>query len=188
MELAAETREAARQHASRALHLDPIGDGTVRIRGRLIAEVGGLLVNALAAARETLYSPRQAREPDPSTAEQYQADALALLAETALNHGLDPGAPAEHEQAVVHVDAEVLADPTPPRQSVFENGTHVPAGTSQRLACDASRVVIRHDPRRAGGRGRRPHAHGAARATRPPSPERATAAIETSFTRRSRGR
>jgi hypothetical protein len=27
----------------------------------------------------------------------------------------------------------------------LEDGLHVPAGTSQRLACDASRVVMRHD-------------------------------------------
>jgi len=30
-------------------------------------------------------------------------------------------------------------------QSVLEDGPRVPAGTSQRLACDASRVVMRHD-------------------------------------------
>jgi 5-methylcytosine-specific restriction endonuclease McrA len=46
---------------------------------------------------------------------------------------------------VVHVDAAVLADPEQPGQSVLEEGSHVPAGTSQRLACDASRVVMRHD-------------------------------------------
>jgi uncharacterized protein DUF222 len=77
--------------------------------------------------------------------EQQQADALALLAETALHHGLDPGAPGERYQVVVHVDAEVLADPDAPGQSVLEEGGRVPAGTSQRLACDASRVVMRHD-------------------------------------------
>jgi 5-methylcytosine-specific restriction endonuclease McrA len=77
--------------------------------------------------------------------EQLQADALALLAETALHHGLDPGASGERYQVVVHVDAEVLADPEQPGQSVLAEGTHVPAGTSQRLACDASRVVMRHD-------------------------------------------
>ncbi|MBI2218872.1 MAG: HNH endonuclease, partial [Candidatus Rokubacteria bacterium] len=32
-----------------------------------------------------------------------------------------------------------------PGQSVLEDGVHVPAGTSRRLACDASRVVMRHD-------------------------------------------
>jgi hypothetical protein len=46
---------------------------------------------------------------------------------------------------VLHVDAPVLADPGAPGQSVLEDGVHVPAGTSQRLACDASRVEMRHD-------------------------------------------
>ena len=76
---------------------------------------------------------------------QQQADALALLAETALHHELDPGAPGERYQVVVHVDAVVLADPDQPGQSVLEDGPRVSAGTSQRLACDASRVVMRHD-------------------------------------------
>ena len=84
----------------------------------------------------------------PSMAHK-QADALALLAETALNHrldqGLDPGAAGERYQVVIHVDAEVLADPDQPGQSVLEEGTRVSAATSQRLACDASRVVMRHD-------------------------------------------
>ena len=76
---------------------------------------------------------------------QQQADALALLAEAALHHGLDPGAPGERYQVVVHVDAAVLADPDAPGQSVLEDGARVSAETSRRLACDASRVVMRHD-------------------------------------------
>jgi Domain of unknown function (DUF222)/HNH endonuclease len=76
---------------------------------------------------------------------QQQADALALLAETALHHGVDPGAPGERYQVVVHVDASVLADPDQPGQSVLEDGPHVSAETSRRLACDASRVVMRHN-------------------------------------------
>jgi 5-methylcytosine-specific restriction endonuclease McrA len=135
-------------------------DGTVRIRGRLAPEVGALLLKALAAARERLYQEARAHHAetesadtgwedapaDPPTMEQQQADALALLAETALHHDLDPGAPGERYQVVVHVDADVLADPEAPGQSVLEDGARVPAGTSQRLACDASRVVMRHDP------------------------------------------
>ncbi len=142
----AEAREAALQHASRTLHVYPDSDGTVRIKGRLTPEVGALLVQALAAAREALYQQRKAKEPDadPPTMEQQQADALALLAETALHQGLDPGNPGERYQVVVHVDAEVLADADAPGQSVLEDGARVPAGTSQRLACDASRVVMRH--------------------------------------------
>jgi 5-methylcytosine-specific restriction endonuclease McrA len=147
MDLKAELREASRHHASRSLHVYPNEDGTFRIKGRVTAEVGALLKKALAAAQDTLYqrTPEGPRDPNPPTMEQLQADALALLAETALHHGLDPGAPGERYQVVVHVDAEVLADPEQPGQSVLEEGTRVPAGTSQRLACDASRVVMRHD-------------------------------------------
>ena len=142
----AEARETARRHTSRALHVSQDEDGMVTLRGRLAPEVGALLVQALSAARETLY--QRARwndaEADPPTMAQQQADALALLAETALHHGIDPGAPAERYQVVVHVDAPALADPDEPGQSVLEDGTHVPAETSRRLACDASRVVMHH--------------------------------------------
>jgi Domain of unknown function (DUF222)/HNH endonuclease len=147
----AEAREAALQHAGRALHVYPDTDGTVIVRGRLTPEMGRLLVQALTAARATLYPPTRRPEAGDSPGEtptlvQQQADALALLAETALHHRLDPGAPGERYQVVVHVDAEVLADAAQPGQSILEDGARVPAGTSQRLACDASRVVMRHDP------------------------------------------
>jgi len=154
MDRKAEAREAARQHAGRALHVYQDEDGTVVLRGRLAPEVGALLLRALDAARETLYQRGRAAGAmpavtDPATAAptrpQQQADALALLAETALHHELDPGAPGERYQVVVHVDAAVLADPEQPGQSVLEEGSHVSAETSRRLACDASRVVMRHD-------------------------------------------
>src|SRR5206468_13027594 len=132
----AEARETARQHASRALHVYEDEDGTVVLRGRLAPEVGALLLRALAAARETLYQ-RSRAEPmasppvdpsaDPPTLAQQHADALALLAETALHHGLDPGAPGERYQVVVHVEAAALADPDQPGQSVLEGGTRVSA-------------------------------------------------------------
>src|SRR6266480_4371917 len=148
MDRKAEAREAERQHAGRALHVYPDEDGTVRIRGRLAPEVGALLMQALAAAREAVYPKNVPAGPgapgvsqETPTLPQQQADALALLAETALHHGIDPGAPGERYQVVVHVDAAVLAG-----QSVLEDGLRVPAGTSQRLACDASRVVMRHAP------------------------------------------
>ena len=83
-------------------------------------------------------------EQQPPAFEQQQADALTLLAESALHHGIDPGAPGERYQVVVHVDAPVLADPEAPGQSVLEDGVRVSAETSQRLACDASRVVMQH--------------------------------------------
>jgi uncharacterized protein DUF222/HNH endonuclease len=147
MDNKAEAQEAVRQHAGRALHVYQDEDGTVKIRGRLAPEVGAVLLKALEAAREALYQRRreEAPEDEQPTMEQRQADALALLAETALHHGIDPGAPGERYQVVVHADAAVLADAGQPGQSVLEDGPRVPAGTSQRLACDATRVVMRHD-------------------------------------------
>jgi len=150
----AEARETARRHASRAFHVYQDEDGMMNLRGRLEPEVGALLIQALAAARETLY--QRARVPDgdagrgnvsagtPTRAQQ-QADALALLAESALHQGLDPGAPGERYQVVVHVDAQALAEADQPGQSVLEDGARVSPETSRRLACDASRVVMRHD-------------------------------------------
>jgi 5-methylcytosine-specific restriction endonuclease McrA len=149
----AEAQEAAKQHASRSLQVYPDEHGMVVLRGRLEPEVGALLLRALEAAREMLYQQaRQAAAADsahpaaePPTLAQQQADALALLAETALHHGLDPGVLGERYQVVVHVDASALGDPAQPGQSVLEGGSRVSAETSRRLACDAGRVVMRHD-------------------------------------------
>src|SRR5439155_1467125 len=106
LDLIPEAREAATRHWSRALHVYRDDDGMVRVRGRLEPEVGELLIQALAAARETLYQRTHrtfvgvgctpddpadvsAETPveDPPTFERQQANALALLAETALHHG-----------------------------------------------------------------------------------------------------
>ena len=153
MDRKAEAQETVQRHRSRALHIYQDEDGMVTLRGRLAPEVGAVFVQALAAARESLYQqarsqtgaafPADAFAETPTLAQQ-QADALALLAETALHHGIDPGAPGERYQVVVHVDAAVLADPDAPGQSVLEDGVRVSAETSQRLACNASRVVMRH--------------------------------------------
>jgi hypothetical protein len=159
MDRRAEAQETTRRHRIRALHVYQDEDGMVVLRGRLEPEVGAVLIQALTAAREALYQKARAQNvpaetsgadvsAEPPTMPQQQADALALVAETALHHGIDPGAPGERYQVVVvvHVDAPVLADADAPGQSVLDDGARVSAETSQRLACDASRVVMRHDP------------------------------------------
>jgi len=132
----AETRETIRRHRRRALHVYQDEDGMVVVRGRLEPEAGAVLMKALEAAREargTVINKNGSAETldpvtglivgeDTPTWGQQQADALALLAETALHHGLDPGTPCERYQVVVHVDAPVLADPGAPGQSVLEDG------------------------------------------------------------------
>src|SRR2546426_1558021 len=151
----AEAAETARHHKSRALHVYQDEDGMVVVHGRLDGEGGAVLMQALTAARETLY--RQTKNisaetspadvfMEPPTMAQQQADALGLIAETALHHGMDPGSPGERYQVVVHVDAGVLEDPETAGQSALEHGAHVSAEAARRLGCDASRVVMRHDP------------------------------------------
>jgi hypothetical protein len=145
-----EAREAKMRHAARRLHIHQDIDGTFVVHGRLEPEVGALVLKALTAARERLYQWRPASEitdkaHELPTVPQQQADALGLIAETALHHELDPGAPGERYQVVLHVDAPVLDDPDQPGQSVVEDGAHVSAETSQRLTCDANRIVMGHD-------------------------------------------
>jgi len=114
--------------------------------------VGALLTQALTAARETLYQqrPSAATPVDPSenvpTMVQQHADALALLAETALHHGIHPGTPAERYQVVVHVDARLSPTPDSPPSPSWMTVRAFPRKTSRRLACDASLVMMRHDP------------------------------------------
>jgi hypothetical protein len=70
-----------------------------------------------------------------------RADALVLIAERSL-HGADATG-GDRTQVVVHVDEDVLADPTQDGRSEIEGGPGVPAETSRRLACEASVVVMR---------------------------------------------
>jgi hypothetical protein len=143
----AERELTMHRQKSRTPHVYQDEDGMVVIRGRLTPEVGAVLRQALDAARDRMYAKARVNdsEGDPPSHGQQQADALGMIAEAALRHDLDPGASGSRYQVVVHVDAAVLADPAQPGQSALEDGQHVPAGTSQRLACDASRVVMRHD-------------------------------------------
>jgi hypothetical protein len=85
----AEHRDTARRHAGRTLHVYQDDDGTVVVRGRLAPEAGALLLRALTASRDSLYQ-KVAPGDDIPTVPQQQADALVLLAETALHQGLDP--------------------------------------------------------------------------------------------------
>ena len=153
MDLKAEAAEDARRYRNRSLEMYHGDDGMLVVRGRLAPEVGALLVQALTAAREALYQRAGAQAGDAAPADvsaetptmaQQQADALGLLAETALHHGIEPGTPGERYQVVVHVDAPVLAESDAPGESALEHGGRVSAETSRRLACDASRVVMQH--------------------------------------------
>ena len=140
-----------RRHVTRYLRAYTDEDGMVVVTGRLAPEAGAALLCALDAGVEALYGLRrdqpagavQEQLADVSV-EQRRADALGLVAESALAAGLDPGSRGDRYQVVVHVDAEALAAGGEGGSSWLADGTHVSAETSRRLACDSARVVMRH--------------------------------------------
>jgi len=146
-----ETRERERAHLSRTVTTSVDEDGMVILRARLTPELGAVVQRALDAASERLYQEsRQAAAPESVAEEvtpgQRRADALALLAESALDNGLDRGTSADRYQVVMHVEGPVDA---PVDQAVLEladGGIHVSEETSRRLSCDAALVVIREAP------------------------------------------
>ena len=73
-----------------------------------------------------------------------RADALGLVAESALAAGLDRGTAGDRYQVVVHVDADGLGDDAEAGQSALEDGIGVSAQMSRRPTCDASSVVMTH--------------------------------------------
>ena len=142
----AEAKDARRRHESQHLRTWVDDDGMVVVRGRLSPEIGAVVQGALEAASERLR--QDSADTDPATAEttpgQRRADALGLVAESALAADLDRGTAGDRYQVVVHVDEGVLEADDALGQSVLEDGPYVPAETSRRVACDAAAVVMRH--------------------------------------------
>ena len=141
-----EANDTRRRHETRELRTWVDDDGMVIIRGRLSPEVGTVVQRALEAASERLR--QEAEGTDPATAEitigQRRADALGLVAESALTADLDRGTAGDRYQVVVHVDEGVLERDDDRGQSVLEDGPYVPAETSRRVTCDAATIVMRH--------------------------------------------
>jgi hypothetical protein len=161
--------EAAREKAryrSRRLSIFSNEDGMYVIRGKLTAEHGALLMRAVEAASDALYSDEIERTSKSvscaplfglAEAARRRADALGLVAERALAAGFTDstdessarpslsGTRAERYQVMLHVDADTLSEDREPGRSELEDGTRVSAETSRRLACDAAVVTVSHD-------------------------------------------
>jgi hypothetical protein len=143
-----EIEEAEKRHQHRYARVYTDEDGMVVLRARLEPEVGAVVLRALEAAADVLYRETEKGEEAGEkeiSGEQKRADALGLVAESALAGGLDNGTRGDRYQVVVHVDAEALEDRNGQGQSVLEDGIRVSAETSRRLACDAAKVVMTHD-------------------------------------------
>ena len=152
----AEAEDDRRRHASRYLDTWVDEDGMLVLRGRLSPEVGAIVQRALEAAADRIYREASGNtdgsvadaEPggrESVSAGQRRADAVGLIAESALAADLDRGTAGDRYQVVVHVDAEALTEGAEAGHAALEDGIRVPAETSRRMACDAARVEMRHN-------------------------------------------
>ncbi len=125
--------------------------GMVHLKAKLPPELGARVAAVLQEADRLLRCEDDAA-PEQTSASQRRADALVVVADAAAGSGLaqlcaddDDGKrrpAAERTQVVIHVDAEVLADPSQPGCSEVAGGVGaISAETSRRLCCDASTVL-----------------------------------------------
>jgi len=154
---------ANEQYENRQLSYHYDHDGCLVIKGRFPAEQGALIVKALEMAMEKQYSEDagstdpasldvsadqvplgQASEPTPISTRR--ADSLAEIAETYMNAEPVPNSTADRYQVVVHISdrLENLSDDSD-FDACIENGPHVSAETSRRVACDSSVLGIKED-------------------------------------------
>lgn len=154
-----------RQHRDRSFSYHFDSDGCLVFNGRLPAEQGDLVVKALEMAMEKAFAETSG-QPESAVASESEADpgaepigarradALAAIAETYMNTGPVANATADRYQVVVHVSRDTLRDVTAEtpdeagaEQAYLENGPHVTAETSRRIACDCSTVDVVEDDR-----------------------------------------
>ena len=137
-------REAIQQRdQSLWFHTEP--DGSLVIRGRLPAEIGGLFVKALQAAEDSLPIPKNVSAETSSDQLQRvrkrRVEALATIAESFLASGPRELAGGDRQQIVVHVDSETLKHGHAGRCEL-EHGPSIAAETARRFSCDASVVRV----------------------------------------------
>ena len=122
-------------------------DGCLVLKARMPADQGELIVKALEMAMEEDFvgarpaggvTAETSKEPEPIAARR--ADALCEIAETYMNNAENTGSTADRYQVIVHVGARPASD-----RPGLENGPHVSAVTSERIACDCSQTTITED-------------------------------------------
>ena len=139
----AEADDERRRHEGRRLStwVDDT-DGMVVIRGRLTPEVGAVVRRALEAAvdRQRSEEPAAAAGGPETTFGQRQADALCLIAESALAAELDRGAAGDRYQVVLHVDADTLRADAAAEEDAPDVSAETPPAGAAPAAGDAPDV------------------------------------------------
>jgi hypothetical protein len=149
---AEELSREAQQQASRFLSWHYDDGGSLVLKARLPAEAGAVVMKALNAAIEELPKEEGADSDTDSdtpagastvksTLRMKRADALALMAESFLQHGVEAMSGGDKHQIVVHVSAETLRHKEA-GCCELEDGPSICAETARRLACDSSIVGL----------------------------------------------
>jgi hypothetical protein len=142
-----ELSREAQQQLRQSLWLFTEPDGSIRIHGRVPAEIGELFRKALQLAEDSLPIPKNVSAETSSAEEERRrhakrpVEALGLLAESFLATGPKDLSGADRQQIVIHVDAQTLKHDHEGRCEC-EHGPSLAAETARRLACDASIVTL----------------------------------------------
>ena len=135
--------------ARRTLSTRVDDDGMVVLRARLTPEVGAVVVRALEAALEQVPAAADGSDGAEASIAQRRADALGLMAESALAGGLDPGSSGDRFQVTVHVEADglscrevaavprhVSAEIAPSNEAACEPAAASPDGVADQVSID----------------------------------------------------
>lgn len=138
--------DAERVLEERFLAMEWEEDGSLRVRGRLPAEQGALLMQAVELVAEQLRADAGTGEDvsaeTPTPAGARRADALTAIADRALA-GPGPGRTGgDRVQLVVHVDADTLTDANAHGRCELDHGPAISRTTARRLACDSAVVQL----------------------------------------------
>ena len=156
-------------------------DGMVVLQGRLTPEVGAVVLRALEAALEQVPAAAEdGADRDGASFAQRRADALGLVAESALAGGLDPGSPGDRFQVTVHVAAETLrsrAAAGAPADTSAETRATAPADPESAVPA-ADSAANRTSIERAAGPRLAADSHGGCPVAAAPGPDAAQAVIE----------
>ncbi len=138
-----DTELANKQYAERSAHYYFDDDGAFVMNARFPAEQGALILKALDLAIDQEDVTAESSEPRASFSAR-RADAIAEMAESYLANGPASSSTADRYQVMIHVTAETDngAETT---NNYLENGPHVSAETSRRIACDSSISILHED-------------------------------------------
>jgi hypothetical protein len=154
---AEELSREALQQANRFVSYHFDDDGSLVLKARLPAETGAVVLKALNVALEEV--PYTSVQPEPVevsenvphgtstvklTPRMKRADALAIMAESFLQHGAEAMNGGDKYQIVVHVDKETLSKREGGRCEL-EDGASMTTETARRCSCDACIVEITED-------------------------------------------